>query len=407
MSDDVIIVQNQRLRRVRPDARGKLVQVGAGVQVRSALEDATSMTTSAAQLGSLAGHMVPEVRRAVASNTSADLSTLARLAAEFPNEVLLNQRLSKRDKMRWMSHDQALLILRDPRLKAETLTRLAHLRGELGSEVISHTNFPSMLLRKAARSDDAGQREGAARNPHCPLDLLRSMRKDREPRVRHWVHVGLARHAEDPALPQQQLEFLAMSWTESVRRAVARNPSSSKRILGNLFAEFPVEVLENHASTIFDRHVDTTNLRWIKLASRREVASRKGLHSMVYGRLAWDEDDDVRLKIASNESAPGDVLLVLAEDIAPKVRHAVAINPSTPSDALAQMAFEWDLDLRLGVARNMNTPPSALDHLSMDAHDGVRYAVARNPNTPVETLVRLQTDPFSLVRKISKQRLST
>ena len=74
---------------------------------------------------------------------------------------------------------------------------------------------------------------------------------------------------------------------------------------------------------------------------RAAAASNKNLPAAQMPQLAQDEET-VRIALATNPSCSADVLKTLAKDDKPEVREAVALNPSTPPDLLTTLGADDD-----------------------------------------------------------------
>ena len=77
---------------------------------------------------------------------------------------------------------------------------------------------------------------------------------------------------------------------------------------------------------------------------------------------------------------------------------SVALNPSAPAELLQSLASTIDpsnyneLDLYVCLAQNPNTPSEVLSKLSKHKFELVRTGVAQNPNLPISVLLELVDD---------------
>ena len=116
-------------------------------------------------------------------------------------------------------------------------------------------------------------------------------------------------------------------------------------------------------------------------------------------RLATDQDENVRWRVAGNVSTPGGVLERLATDEDWRVRQGVAYNVNTPAAGVERLATDQAYEVRQGVAGNVNTPVGLLERLATDKNDVVREEVAGNVNTAIDLLEQLATDSDGRVRR--------
>jgi hypothetical protein len=150
------------------------------------------------------------------------------------------------------------------------------------------------------------------------------------------------------------------------------------------------------------------------------VASNPSAPSDVLARLAENESMMVRMSVASNPSAPPELLVRFTKDKSEVVRMSVARNPNTPPKAFARLAKDDETvklevasnprtppdvlaqlakgseAVRLEVARNLSAPPKALARLAKGG-EAVRLVVARNPSTPPKSLARLAKGDSAVV----------
>jgi len=116
-------------------------------------------------------------------------------------------------------------------------------------------------------------------------------------------------------------------------------------------------------------------------------------------KLAEDEDEDVRLRVARNANTPASVLEQLAADENWQVRFNVAENMNTPLSVLEMLAEDDERDIRNYVAKNENTSVSILEKLADDKDDYLRINVAEHKNTSVSVLEKLAVDENWQVRE--------
>lgn len=192
------------------------------------------------------------------------------------------------------------------------------------------------------------------------------------------------------------------------------------------------------------------------LALRKRVITDFPIPTATLLQVALDENVNIRHLLAENETTPGEVLHLLAEDGEPYIVATIARNPATPGAVLTQLAESErkialddiaanpstppatlislarqaprlsmqcnlacnsacppelleelaqhpEYDVRCAVARNLTCPPTLLGTLAADYDSWVRSAAATNPRLPDEVLKRLTHDRSSTVRNAAKQ----
>jgi hypothetical protein len=146
------------------------------------------------------------------------------------------------------------------------------------------------------------------------------------------------------------------------------------------------------------------------------VALHPRLTAEILGRLAADDQQDIRLRVAEHPLTPLPALQMLLADPDELVRNkarahpripaalvehyhrAEAIDPSLGSEFLQQLAQQgaWGRAL---AAQNPATPPQTLRQLQSDGEWTVRRALASNPALSPEALALLAQDPDRDVRQ--------
>ena len=165
--------------------------------------------------------------------------------------------------------------------------------------------------------------------------------------------------------------------------------------------------------------------------NRAWLASDPSAPSELLERLAADPDPLVRMEVARNPATPLAVLETLAADPDPLVRvHAVAdgaalsddrradlwnrlihdkdwrarsfaaVAPGLPAGLLARLTEDPDQDVRRAVAERdlPDLTPALMEKLSRDPAPEVRARIARHPNFPPALAAALAEDPDSDVR---------
>ena len=84
----------------------------------------------------------------------------------------------------------------------------------------------------------------------------------------------------------------------------------------------------------------------------------------------------MRARVATNPSAPPEILAILAKDEGEFVRAVLATNRSTPPEILAILAKDEELLVRRQVALNPNTPKDALsERATSHLQESKRYQI--------------------------------
>ncbi|MEO5331766.1 MAG: hypothetical protein H7839_07055 [Magnetococcus sp. YQC-5] len=150
-------------------------------------------------------------------------------------------------------------------------------------------------------------------------------------------------------------------------------------------------------------------------------------------QLGRDDNQEVRLCVASNPHAPVATLETLAEDYFEEVRLAVAKNPGLPNELLNQLSQDASTYIRCAVVQNPKTPLKIMNRLASDrskvvsdavvhlaqgtkasatlsllakcSQADVRGAVCNNNAVSLEIVDVLCRDENSLVQEAAKKRL--
>lgn len=114
--------------------------------------------------------------------------------------------------------------------------------------------------------------------------------------------------------------------------------------------------------------------------------------------LASNDDDSIRVRVATHTDTPPEILAKLIEDEYGEVRRAAAMNPNTPVHAL--LSGPEDHHLMAGLARNPRTSPEVLTDI---ARLGIcSRGLIENPSTPPEALALLVSDDNSHQDKLAQ-----
>jgi hypothetical protein len=89
------------------------------------------------------------------------------------------------------------------------------------------------------------------------------------------------------------------------------------------------------------------------------------------------QEHSMKVRLASTNTTPGDVLTILSNDASEEIRLLVAKNPATPHHIVAKLARDKSRTVRLGLASDQHCPVEILGELADDSDDLVRES-ARN-----------------------------
>jgi hypothetical protein len=98
-------------------------------------------------------------------------------------------------------------------------------------------------------------------------------------------------------------------------------------------------------------------------------------------------------------------LRLLAEHERPSIRQSVASNRSAPLDLLERLAADRDAGVRGEVAKNESTPTALVERLSHDRDARVRCWAVLNPVLPDARVRELETDRDAQVARLAGWRL--
>jgi len=232
--------------------------------------------------------------------------------------------------------------------------------------IIGHVNCPDSLIAAAMNSEDLLVMRTLARDKRVTVDVLRRYAKSDDAGVR----CGVAANATTPV---SLISELVSDRSEQVRREIA----SRNDLL-------PVHIVK----LLVDTDV------WVRQRlARNEIAPLPVLRA-----FAADAQADVRRAVARNTQCPRELLEVLATDSNAWVRAAVAYQHHSPQELLVELAEDKDVDVLSGVANNPNTPQQILEKLVASNEADVRRGVILNKAATRRTLLPLLEDPYYLHR---------
>jgi hypothetical protein len=307
-------------------------------------------------LQKLGSHSDATVRKWVTLHPNTPPRVLAKLATQFPEQLLDNPVFD-------------VLPLENPNLLNELPvgTRRSLLKRE---------KCPVSFLEWLAQDDDEGVQLALAMNPNTPAHILQKLSQSGSSKVanaakRHVSYPGAS--ALEKGNPNEALD-IALS-----QELLSRSELKQARLLAAwLVAHGPPE-----SGSV------PSLARWVQKQLWRALSRLDCVPATACLQLATDPDRDIRQAVAEKPHTPGPALKFLSEESSPAIREAVARNRETPPQVLASLAGDESGAIRAGVAANTSTPPSVLQEMAEDRSTSVRANVAWNPVTPASALERL------------------
>lgn len=364
--------------------------------------------TPAPVLAQLAADIDRSVRQGVARNRSAPPALLARLAADRAADV--RQLVARHaaapqtlDRLaRDGSRDVRFAVARNQHAPPAVLERLASDPDRAVRQGVARNPSASVALlarlsddpHPAVRAAVARRSGGAAAPPVRAQAKDASQRGAERPMAAGLAQIGEQR-ASDPATPLDALRALADDADPKVRSAVARNPRTPLDLLAWLaddespivhrgvaqHPEAPPELLERFAA-------DPT---WANYKVRLVVARHPRVTARALELMAGDLSVAVRRLVLAHPLTPAAARQrILARSLemcltsSEPFYHAVALaHPQAPADALLQAGRSPEWLVRLAAAQNPHAPRELLAALSEDGNQLVRAAArAAAPPAP-------------------------
>ena len=259
------------------------------------------------------------------------------------------------------------------------------------------------VLVRLTRDVDPRVAAAAVRNPNCPALMMINVACDGDA-------AGMQSQdaADNPAASTALMACLSASGDSEVVEHTAANPNCPKWLL------------ETMSSDVYSRGCPH------RRHAQEFVASNPSAPLEMLQRLAESSSDDVAAEVIRNPECPPNLLRSVLDDNgqSERVRSAAAASERCPASMLARLVHDEQLRVVVAAARNPGLGPGHLarladDHsprvraaaaanvalgpgrlkrLSGDTHAEVRAAVAKNPATDPELLDRLAEDDHTTVR---------
>lgn len=292
-------------------------------------------------------------------------------------------------------------IASNPATPAEVLRRLAADPDEwVPSRVAENPKTPTDVLLAFAAGANRVVRSAVAENPAAPPNLLRDWSTPgHEDATRRTV-------ACNPGTPADVIAALATDSDEGVRSMVAANFSAPDHLLRAL-AKDPVWNVRSMVAWNRSTPADLLDVLssdpefMVRESANESIASRpttpvERLHAM----FADDSgvSDSVRAVIGGNPNAPVELQWRVAAHDSPYMRVNVARNPGAAGEILLRLMNDVDKSVCGAAAGNPSLPLEGLVHCSKHRDRDIRSAVAENRSTPTETQLELLNDVDPLVR---------
>ena len=274
-------------------------------------------------------------------------------------------------------------IAKHPLTPVSILEQIAG-RGAGGiQEVAKNPHAPVNILRQAAQQDNSYTLKLVAENPNTPIDLLRDLILNRG---KDGVREAALKNSnlDRFAAYQIQLELQEREETVKATQELAKRPNSpyalatvlegdrNAKLIAARSPKTPIHVLQQLA-----KDPDET--------VRQVVLQNPNLPLKSLLELTQDKSVNVRLSLAykaPRQTTPVQLLERLAQDESEIVRARVAEHPDTPVELLVRLANDPSREVKNKLIGNPNTPVTVLMHLGL-TENLVNY---RNPNTPGEVL---------------------
>jgi len=260
---------------------------------------------------------------------------------------------------------------------------------------------PATVLHRLAVDGDELVRRAVARNPSTTGESLATLAMSEESIP---VVVGIAGHPDAPASVLADV-YSRFSESPPVRRALCRNPRTPGLALSKMVRNASmIECKLIAANPSADKESLKKFWGMGDCYLQAEVAAHPHCSSDLIDLASCSTEALVRRKVAENPNVSDLQLKNLLDDPAAPVR-AAAVRHVTNLD-VGHASFEDTSRLvRRDQARHRSLPEERLNTLATDTDTWVRQLVARNETTPQRTLDLLANDPVTDVRRSVSRNL--
>ena len=252
----------------------------------------------------------------------------------------------------------------------------------IANRIAMHTKVAELDLAFLSKDIRESVRSAVAENPSCPEHTLRELSTDDNEKVRAEV-------AYNKSTPRDILIKLSVDKDASVRASVAANENTDFDILLDLS-------MDDGENVLYELAANTNSSK--ELLSRLAASSDTTLLFHLARRADFDDKEifsiankEHRLFLASQTKRAA-VLAGLVGIDDGLHDDTIARNGHTPSHVLESLANSQKSSVRREVARNKNASERILELLSKDANAEVRKAVAGNESANSSTLESLVLD---------------
>jgi hypothetical protein len=292
--------------------------------------------------------------------------------AKFRMALAYNTAIPEAERMEYfkqlieISNDIRNKLAENPKTLPEIILKLFKTKGAGRQGISRNINAPVDFLAELAKDEINSTRQWVAKNPSTPLDILIELSKDNDGAIRH-----------------NALNNLNMPILERYRLLIEQEKQKEIEKSNQILAK------RTDSTYALSRVLETSD-RNAKLSAAR---NRK-TPIQVLEQLAKDEDETVRSVMAQNLNLPLNTLLELAEDSSVKIRLWLAYKYThskikTPVQLLEKLAKDESEQVRARVAEHPDTPVELLLKLANDPSIEVKKKLVINLNTPVTVLNRL------------------
>ena len=121
---------------------------------------------------------------------------------------------------------------------------------------------------------------------------------------------------------------------------------------------------------------------------------KEAAFELIAMRFILEADEETRIKFASLENTPPEILAKLANDESYDVCDSAIRNPNMPVKFIEEILEDEyaDEEQLRSVADSLFTPVKIIEKLAKNDSWYVRYGVAENPRTPIEILKKFAED---------------
>jgi len=159
-----------------------------------------------------------------------------------------------------------------------------------------------------------------------------------------WTLSDIGRFCED----LETMRHFACIDNESIKTGLADNEKVSVDLL-LLMANDPLNWVQYHVARNPKTPANVSLELYTKLAKCDDIEVRRNLAEdrlpkQIYGLLADDEDEQVRISVAENDRTPKEVLTAMADDESEDVRYSLLTNIHTPNAIKKRLEEDEDVE---------------------------------------------------------------